>query len=61
MENEKAMFLAHRAVSSHLRIVLRIDLPQLVKKECNNSLAHILTTTSSKPIVAKAVAELLCE
>ena len=67
MEGEPSISLAHKAVNSHLRIVLSIESAKKSKtKELSNkantentrSLERMITTTPSEPVVAEAVANM---
>jgi hypothetical protein len=53
MDGVDAIALAREAVNSHLRIVLSVNCTK-------NTFARMVTTTPSEPVVAEAVAELLC-
>jgi hypothetical protein len=58
MEEAEAIALAHEAVNSHLRIVISID---TTGHQSRRLLQRMETVTPSEPIIAEAVAELLCK
>ena len=66
MKEAEAMALAHEAVNSYLRIVISIDTTKGKDSSGDyasrsTALQRIETVTPSEPIIAEAVAELLCK